>query len=87
MNNTVDQRARDMANEAMSLLKSHERVCVEQAKAAQLWREGTTQQIAEGLGAVRKSIGDVYNRLWIAATGLVGVLLACCGYLIVHHGL
>jgi putative component of toxin-antitoxin plasmid stabilization module len=85
--NNVDQKARDMANDAISMLKTHERVCIEQAKAAQQWREGTTQQIAEGLAGVKKSIGDVYNRLWVAATGLVVVLLACCGYLIAHHGL
>jgi len=90
-----------MANRAIHLIEAHERVCSERAKEAATWRSGATHTLNDikssineklvavgtDLDGVQDSIGSVYNRLWLATIGLVSLLLAVIGYLIVHKGL
>lgn len=90
----IDQAARDMARHAISLVEAHERVCAERAREAATWRTATTDKLAdiesaigERLTNMGRAIGGVYNRLWLSAVSLIGVLLTVCAYLIVHHGL
>jgi hypothetical protein len=79
----VDQTARDMAMSAINLVNTHESVCEERAKAAKLWREEVTAK----LDAISINVDGVYNRLWVMACSVVGLLIVICGYLIAHKGL
>jgi hypothetical protein len=97
----IDQEARDMANRAIGLIETHERVCSERAKEAATWRSGATHTLNEiktslneklaetgsDISGIEAAIGSVYSRLWLAAVGLVALLLAVIGYLIAHKGL
>ena len=90
-----------MANRAINLIEAHERVCSERAKEAATWRSGATHTLNDiksslndkldsvgvDVASVEAAIGSVYNRLWLAAVGLVSLLLAVIGYLIAHKGL
>lgn len=76
----VDQAARDIANQALAEIRKHEAQCAERVLAAQAWRTETSTK----LSGISKSISGLYGRLWMAASGLVGVLLAIIGWLITH---
>ena len=79
----VDQLARDQAWKAISMVEAHERICMERARAAGLWRS----DVSIKLDHLADNIKGVYSRIWVAACGIIALLLACCGYLISHHGL
>lgn len=79
----VDQTARDMAEKALMLLAGHERLCDERERNTVRWR-GT---ISDKLDDLSISVIGLYNRVWIAAGGVIIVLIGCVGYLIAHHGL
>jgi len=90
----VDQEARNLATRGIALIEAHERVCTERARAAAEWRtnagdklDNIEAQLGERISSMATSIRGVYNRLWLAGCGLVGVLLTVIGYLIVHRGL
>lgn len=61
----VDQEARDMASRALQLLSSHETLCTER------WL-----QSRNGLAKVEAGITALWRQSWLAAGGVVSVLLA-----------
>lgn len=61
----VDQEARDMAARALQLLSSHETLCTER------WN-----QSRKALDDVKKTLSALWKQQWIAAGGVVSVLLA-----------
>ena len=94
MSIAVDQVARDAANRALNAIEIHERVCEERAKAGQVWRDATSEQLEEistnlkaRMEKLNKSVDGIYNRIWTTTSGLVLILLATIAYLIQHHGL
>jgi hypothetical protein len=94
MTYAVDQVARDMANKAIAMIEAHEDVCEIRNEEAKTWRKSITDRIDTyflningQLGNVSDSIRNLYGRMWIAAFGVIGMLLTVCGYLIHNHGL
>jgi hypothetical protein len=73
MTDGCDQLARDTANAALARIDKHEDVCAER------WRESRENHLA-----IRKGIEGLYNRFWLAALAVIGILLSTSGYLIAH---
>ena len=90
----VDQVARDNAMRAIAMVEAHERVCEERAKASASWQHDTSDKLddlAEGLSIeiqkISKSMEGISDRIWLAASSIIVLLLGCVGYLIHNHGL
>ncbi|HEX3982609.1 MAG TPA: hypothetical protein VHX12_02850 [Acidisoma sp.] len=73
MENPCDQVARDGMNSALSKIDAHERVCAER------WSE-----MRETVGAIRKGVEGLYNRLWYIACAFIAILVSALGTLIVR---
>ncbi len=72
----LDTRAIELAQKAVTLIEIHERECA---------RERTL--IAGALGEIKASLNGMWSRLWVAACGVIGLLLVIVGYLINKHGI
>ena len=74
---TIDQPARDMAQAAMAKIEAHEDVC------AQRWREAhnTMGRVETALEKLSKAISGLYNRMWLAAVGVIGALIGLVYFL------
>ena len=68
-----DRVARDSVQEALARIDKHEAVCAER------WLKHQ-----EDVQAIRRGIEGLYNRFWIAALAVIGVLFSTCGYLVAH---
>lgn len=73
----IDQQARDMAQQAISSINAHERVCAERAKEAATWRASTTDKLdamsttfAERLTNVDHAVTDRMANMGKAVTVL-----------------
>ena len=91
---SIDQVARDLANQAMSRIEQHERVCEERAHESSTWRVAITDKLDSyftslnnKLQAIDETVRGIYGRLWITAGAVIAILLSVIGYLVNHHGL
>lgn len=77
----IDQEARDLANRAIAMIESHERVCVEAAKASADWRD----RAGDTLTRIESQVGGVYSRMWWAAGGVMGAMFIVIMALLANH--
>lgn len=66
----VDQVARDLSNRAIALIDTHERVCTERQI-----------HIIDNLHDLKRGVEGLYRRFWVAAIGIIMLLLTICGTL------
>lgn len=72
-----------MARNAIAMITAHEKVCAVRAQEAITWRVGTTGMLSD----ISKAVAGLYSRLWIAACGVIVVLIGAVGFLIQNKGL
>lgn len=70
----VDQFARDNATRSIALIEAHERVCTER----QL-------HIIASLLELKRGVEGLYRRFWVAAIGIIMLLLSISGALFWPH--
>ncbi|WP_139839870.1 hypothetical protein [Oceanibacterium hippocampi] len=67
----IDTRAIELAQQALSRIDGHEKIC-SQNQAALIAR----------LAEIKSSIAGLYNRFWLAAVSLIGLLVCVIGWLL-----